>query len=261
MARYWRVYRTFFLSSLTRELEFKANFFARVLQNVVWTLYFIAVLIVIYSNTNSVAGWDRGDGVVLMATMFLMDAIAGAFFMSLIEVPEQVRRGTLDFVITKPIDTQFWVSTRRFNLNQIGTMLVGCGMVGIGLWLGGAVPSPMQWLAYGLGMIASLALFYSFNLFLMTLGIWLVRVDNLWVLSETVTLLARFPMEIYGPVAQRFLTWVVPLAFLSFIPAQQLVKGLDFVGLGVGLLWGLGALIMTRAFWRFALRSYTSASS
>jgi ABC-2 type transport system permease protein len=120
--RYWKIYRTFFVSSFARELEFRANFIAKVGQNVVWIFFFILILLVIYRNTNSVAGWSRGDAFVLAATCFFMNAAFSAFFMSLTEIPEQVRRGTLDFVLTKPVDTQFWISTRKFNFDQIGTL-------------------------------------------------------------------------------------------------------------------------------------------
>ena len=45
MGRYWKIYRTFFTSSLARELEFRANFFAKVLQNGVWIFFFLMILI------------------------------------------------------------------------------------------------------------------------------------------------------------------------------------------------------------------------
>ncbi len=190
-----------------------------------------------------------------------MDAIIAAFFMSLMEIPQQVRQGTLDFVISKPIDSQFWISSRKFNFDQVGTLLAGMTMVGVGVVTSGLHPSALQWLAY-LGLVASgLCIFYSFNLMLMTLGIWLVRVDNLWVLGESVMQVARYPMDIYGTVVQRVFTFVVPLAFLATMPARQLVKGLDLSTVGLGLLWAAVFVFSARYFWRFALTHYSSASS
>ena len=145
MSRYWRIYRTFFLSSFARELEFRANFFAKVAQNCVWVFFFIMILLVIYRNTNSVAGWSKGDAMILAASCFLMNAMIGAFFLSLQEIPQQVRQGTLDFVITKPVDTQFWISTRKFNFDQLGTLLAGVGMVIYGTLLSHLHPNALQW--------------------------------------------------------------------------------------------------------------------
>lgn len=261
MSRYFRIYRTFFVSSFARELEFRANFFAKVAQNFVWVFFFIMILLVVYRNTKTVAGWSRGDAFILAASCFLMNALIGAFFLSLQELPQQVRQGTLDFVITKPIDTQFWVSTRKFNFDQLGTLLAGTGMVAYGAWTASLHPSPAQWLAYLVLIFASLAIFYSFYLVLMTLGIWLVRVDNLWVLGESVMQIARYPIDIYSSPIQRLFTFAIPLAFVATIPSRQLVSGFNPTMLLLGCVWAIASIFISRWFWNFALRHYTSASS
>ncbi|MBX7134790.1 MAG: ABC-2 family transporter protein [Fimbriimonadaceae bacterium] len=261
MRRYWRIYKTFFVSSFARELEFKANFFAKVAQNIVWIVFFLLLILVVYRNTESVAGWSRGEAFILAATCFVMNAVVSAFFMSLQEIPEQVRRGTLDFVITKPVDTQFWVSTRKFNFDQVGTLLAGLAMIVVGTVQAGIHPDALQWLGYLTLTAASTLLFYAFNMALMTLGIWLVRVDNLWVLGETVMQVARYPLDIYSTGLQRVLTYFVPLAFIATIPAKQLVKGFDPGMVGIGVAWSFGAFFFARWFWNYALSHYTSASS
>jgi ABC-2 type transport system permease protein len=261
VTRYWRIYRTFFSSSFARELEFRANFFAKIAQNCVWVFFFVMVLLVIYRNTTSVAGWSRGDAFVLVATCSLMNALVTAFFSSLQEIPQQVRQGTLDFVITKPVDTQFWISTRKFNFDQVGTLVASLVMFWYGVSTDHLHPTAAQFLAYWLLVGASVAIFYSFYLLLMTLGIWLVRVDNLWVLGESVLQVARNPLDIYAVPVQRFFTFVLPLAFVATIPAKELVRGFDLNLLLLGCFWGLISFIITRWFWNFALRHYASASS
>jgi ABC-2 type transport system permease protein len=261
LRRYWQIYRTFFTSSFTRELEFRANFFAKILQNAIWIFFFLMILLVVYRNTDSIAGWSRGDAFVLAATVFVMNSIFTALFFSLNEIPQHVRQGTLDFIITKPVDTQFWISIRKFEFGQIGTFIAGLTMVTIGVSTAHLHPGFAQWLAYVVLVAASLAIFYSFNLILMTTGIWLVRVDNLWVLGESLTQISRFPMDIYSLGLRRFFVYFVPMAFIATIPASQLKNGFDPQMLALGVAWALVFLALARGFWRFALRHYTSASS
>ena len=261
MGRYWRIYSQFFRSSIQRELEFRANFFAKVLQNAVWLFFFFTVLLVIYRNTDSVGGWNRGDAIVLAATVFIMTSIMWAFCHSLYEVPEQVRKGTLDFVVVKPIDSQFWVSLRRFRFEQLGSMIAGLILLGYGLSQVTRAPDWQDWLAYLTLFMVSGLLYYSLILALMTLSIYFVRIDNLWVLGETVIDVARFPMSIFSPAIQNIITFWIPFAFLASLPAMQLVRGADWKLVAVGLTWTLVGLFVSRWFWRFSLRRYTSASS
>lgn len=226
-----------------------------------WLFFFLMILFVIYRNTDQVAGWSRGDAFILAATVFMMNSVSSALFMSLNEIPEHVRKGTLDFVVTKPIDSQFWVSTRKFNFDQIGTFVAGLAMVVLGTLDGGLHPSAVQWLAYFALVGVATIVFYSLLLSLMTTGIWLVRVDNLWILGELVMQVSRYPVGIFPRAIQWTLTYVFPLAFIATIPARQLVVGLDLGMLGLGAVWAIVFLTLSRLFWRFALRHYTSASS
>lgn len=261
MRRYWQIYRTFIVSSFARELEFRANFFAKILQNAIWICFFILMLLAVYRNTDSVAGWSRADSFVLAATIFIMTSIGTAIFMSITEIPQQVRQGTLDFVVTKPIDSQFWVSARRFNFDKAGTLVAGFAMMAVGLVQAKAHPGVAEWTAFSILLLSSLSIYYAVSLMLMTTGIWLVRVDNLWVMIESMTEVARFPVDIYGMSIRRFLTYGLPLAFIATIPASQLIHGADWGMVALGSAWALVFLVVARAFWKFAMRHYTSASS
>lgn len=259
--RYLRIYHQFFRSSLQREMEFRANFFAKILQNVIWLVFFFAVLLVIYSNTDTVGGWTREHSMILAATLFLMNSIIFATCHSLYEVPEQVRKGTLDFVVVKPIDIQFWVSFRRFRIDQLGSTIAGIALLIYALVNLDRVPAPMDYLAYGILFVVSSLIYYSLILFIMTFSIYFVRIDNLWVLGETINDVARFPVSIFPGKLQRILTLYIPFAFLSSIPALQIIRGADWPMVGLGLGWAVVSLIVTRIFWNRSLRRYTSASS
>ena len=261
MRRYIQIYKTFFVSSFARELEFRANFFAKIFQNAIWISFFLLILLVIYRNTDSVAGWGRGDSFILAATIFMMTSVGTAIFMSIMEIPQQVRMGTLDFIVTKPIDSQFWISTRRFNFDKVGTFVAGIVMLVVGVMQSQASPNAVDWACYLVLTIASLVIYYSVSLILMTTGVWLVRVDNLWVLTETMTDVARFPIDIYGSGIRSFLTFVLPMAFVATIPASQLVHGANLTMTLLGIVWAAFFFWLAREFWKFAMRHYTSASS
>lgn len=261
VGRHWRVYRTFWVSSLARELEFRANFVAKLLQNATWVGFSLLVLLAIYRNTSSIASWGRGEAFILVATCFAMSALFSALFFSLMEIPEHIRKGTLDYILTKPINSQFWVSMRRFNFDRMGALFAGIAMLAIGLTQTGLHPSLLQWFAYVTLIGCAITIFYSANLIMMTTAIWLVRVDNLWVLGETVLDIARYPVDIFPMSVRRAFTYGIPVAFLATVPATQLTRGLDLGMVGLGLLWAAIGLLVSSAFWRYATNNYASASS
>ncbi len=242
-------------------MQFKADFFAKVASVVTWVVFVGFAVVVIYDNAETVAGWARGPAFVLSGTAFLASAFGYLFFPSLIEIPEQVRRGTLDFVLTKPVDSQFWVSFRMIELSNLGVVIGSAGMVGYGVSTASYVPTIENWIAYSICLAAAVALLYALRLGLMTLAIWFVRVDNLWVLEESTEQIARNPVEIFGPPARQILTHILPVALLGTIPARQLVGPVLPWEVGLSVAWAALGLFLTRRFWKFAIVRYSSASS
>jgi ABC-2 type transport system permease protein len=251
----------FVTSSFNRELEFRANFLAKLVQNVMWIGFAVAIVLVVFANTKSIAGWSQPTVLVLTGTAAIMTSLSAGLFFSLMEIPQQVRQGTLDFVVTKPVDAQMWVSLRKVNFDQLGPLSFGIALLLYGLHVAHSHPDLLQWTAWLFLTFSALALFYSLSLSLMTLAIWLVRVDNLWVLTDTAASVSRTPVDVYPAIVQRFFMYFLPLAFFATIPAKALIVGFDGLWLGIGVIWGVTALLASRAFWKYATRHYASASS
>ncbi len=262
LAFYARVYRAFLRSSLVREMEFRANFWAKMFYNLLWLGFFLATLKIIYRHTEAIADWTEPEALVLAATLYFLDALITAFFyFGLSELPTMVRQGTLDYVLVKPVDSQFWLSLRRVNFDQLGSLMVAVLLGVYALLSLGYIPPLTNILLY-LGMVAmGVLIFYSFHFMMMTLSIWLVRVENLWVLSDVFAQIGRFPTDVFDAVLRRLFTYVLPVAFLATIPAKALLGKASSGFLLFATLWALAFFIAGRLFWRFALRSYTSASS
>jgi ABC-2 type transport system permease protein len=72
----------------------------------------------------------------------------------------------------------------------------------------------------------------------------------------------KYPMAAYPAALQFFFTFVLPVGFLTTAPAEIMLGRHTTIGwlLGAALL-AAGLFTFSRFFWRFALRSYTSASS
>ena len=98
---YWNIYKTFFKSSLLREMQFRANFFAKILQNCTWIIFSLVAISVIFGRVETIAGWSRGEIQILVGSLFLVSALVNLFTFAVMEIPQHVRQGTLDFIITK----------------------------------------------------------------------------------------------------------------------------------------------------------------
>ncbi|MBI3911700.1 MAG: ABC-2 family transporter protein [Armatimonadetes bacterium] len=262
LRRYLRLYRVFWETCIAREAEFRANFWANIFTNSGWLIFFVLFIKVIYRNTNAIAGWTEGEAITLTGTFGLVQsAFATVAYQNLSRIPEMVRLGTLDFVLTKPVNSQFFVSTRYVRLDSLGNLAGSLIVIAYGVHLGGLTIHPVRALAYALLVLCALVIYYSIYMLLMTLSFWFIRLDNLAVLADMVIHIGRYPTQIFGGWPRWFLTYVLPLAFMATIPVQALYRSLPGWLPGVGVLLATGLFVASLWFWQFGLRCYTSASS
>jgi ABC-2 type transport system permease protein len=266
--RYLRLYGAFWRNSIRQAVEFRANFFANLFANFGWMMSLLVFLEIIYRNTQSVAGWTKPMMLVLFGTYSAMRGVSNMlFYNNLSQLPNFIRTGTMDFILTKPVNSLFYTSLRYIGLDDLGQTIGGLVIVGYGSLI---LPtqhsaSAATIAAFALMMVCSLVLFYSITLLMMTLSFWLVRLDNLMVLGDTVFSMARTPIEIFrqlGPGAYYLLTYVLPLAFIAALPVKALFGAPGtWPVLGEAILLAGLFFAGSSAFWRYATRAYSSASS
>ena len=116
-------------------------------------------------------------------------------------------------------------------------------------------------LAGALPFAFGILILYSVWFILGTLSVWFVKIYNITYVLKALLEGGRFPIAAYPTLYRIFMTFVVPVAFLTTVPAEA------FLGRGSAFYTTLSALFalvfftVSRLFWRFALRYYTSASS
>jgi ABC-2 type transport system permease protein len=255
-----RILARFWTASLSSEMEYRANFITSTLYalgQLAGTLFTINVL---YGKGYQFAGWSREQTYIVVALFTLMDGITtSALSPNLSKIVQHVQRGTLDFILLKPIDAQLQLSTR--NLTPWGFPNIAFSLVLL-LYAGSRLALP--WHAYLLGIapvILAVAILYALWFAVGTTTIWFTKVWNATEVLRSFIEAGKYPSAAY-PVALRFFfTFILPVAFLTTVPAQVMRGERGPLFIAVEAVIAAALLMGSRLFWKLALRSYTSASS
>lgn len=260
MQRYWRVLRLFWGTAVSAELEYRLNFVVATLSSLGGLAGSLFGLFLFYRTGYQFQGWSWEEALVVLGIFTMLQGFSATFLApNLNKIVRQVEEGTLDFVLLKPISSQFWLSTRTLSPWGIPDLAFGLIMV---VYAGTRLElSP---LSYGLAVPPLLFGFlslYSLWFMLGATSIWFVKIYNVTEVLRGLLEAGRFPVVAY-PLAYRvFLTFVIPVAFLTTVPAQALLGRVEWAWIGGSVVLAIALLQLSRWFWRFALRFYTSASS
>ncbi len=252
----------FYRTSIQTDLEYRADFFTRLIASLLGLLTTVGGLSIAFRYTGEIKGWSFADALVLLAVYYLMDGLIETFIgPNMREIMTQVREGTLDFVLLKPVSSQFMATFRTLNIWRAANALVGLGLSIYAVTKLSLTVGWMESLLFALTMACGMAVIYSLWLALVTLTFWFVRIDNLeqiiWQAFET----GRYPVEIYPDWLRATLTYVIPVVFILTVPASALTGRLELWQAGTAVVIAVVALIASSQFWRFGLRHYTGASA
>jgi ABC-2 type transport system permease protein len=258
--RYLRLLAIQVRASLLLGMQYRMDFLLDGLVEAFWMVTALVPLLVVFRMRNTIAGWNFGEALLVMGWFtFLEGVLEGAINPSLVTVVDHIRKGTLDFVLLKPADAQFLVSTARFQpwrgINVITAALIfAWGFHRIGRWptLG----------AVGLAAAmttAAISVLYSLWILTVSGAFYVVRVDNLTHLFSAIFDAGRWPISVFRGVARIIFTFVIPLALMTTYPAQALLGTLP---LATRVATFAGAIVLfgaARAVWTASIARYTSA--
>jgi len=275
--RYFRVLLTFLRNSLVRDMTFRANFLIDTIASMSWMFMNLGFYILIFKHTSSIgegSGWGKYQFFLFLATTLLINSIVrGLFLGNAIEFSEQIRTGTLDFALVKPIDTQFLVSLGRIEWSAIGPFT--CGLMLLGYSLSrpelSYTPGVLEAILYIFYLFCGIAIYYSLMIAMASTSIWLGRNRTLLDFWFYITNFSRYPMEIYdrgpGVLLMGLFTYFIPVLVAVNVPARLLVRPFHLDSPQAwflpcfAIVATIGSLVASRWVFKRSLLSYRSASS
>jgi ABC-2 type transport system permease protein len=260
LRRYPRLLAIFWRSTFAVELEYRANFVANAMMSLFWTGWAALGVRVFFRFSETVAGWTYRELLVVVGMFFSINGLRQALFdPNLDRMTDYIRNGTLDFLLTKPINTQFMVSFRHLGVYNLLDPVLGLGMSTLGLVLADRVPGPAEIASFLVMFTVAVLFLYAMTMALIAASVRLVNSDGVGHVGYLVVELGRFPVQLYRNPIQTILT-ILPVAFLTTFPAQALLGSLDRRMLLVGPIAGLLTVVASSMAFRRSLRSYSGAS-
>jgi ABC-2 type transport system permease protein len=248
--------------SLAKEMQYRVNFFIQLLQSLTALATGLIGIWLVFDHTSTLGGWSENELLAVMGVYMIMAGITQAAIQpNMQRLMEEVRQGTLDYALTKPVDSQLLVSIREFRFWQLSNSVLGLIVLGAAVWGMERAPGAAQIAAFVLALLLGAILIYCFWLMLATTAFWLIASYELVNLFEGLYAAGRWPVTVYPGWLRLTLTFLVPVAFAVTVPVEALTHRLTPAAL-------LGALALTALFalaarlvWGRGVRSYAGASA
>lgn len=219
------------------------------------------LLYLVVGRAQLISGYTLAQAIFILTLFNLMSQATQMLMRGIYVFRQKIVDGTFDFYLLNPLSELFY---SLFSYTDPMDLILFIPYIGLTIWaatLTGATFTFFNVMGTILLLILALLTIVAWHIFILGVGIRYLEVDNAVMLYRDLEKMAAFPINMYGKFGSVFLTYIIPLALLSTIPAN-LLFGL-FNPLSILLFAALAVLQLKLAlwYWRRSLLHYSSASS
>lgn len=260
--RYCRLYLQFIKFSVGRAMEFRFDFYFRIIMDVFYYLVNIAFFKILFIHAGSLGDWTEPQAMIFVGCFIMVDAINMTLFSNNTwMIPQLVNKGDLDYYLVRPVTSFFMVNFREFAVNSFINLLMTLGFLIYALW---AYPEPIslgRYVLFTILLINGAWVFHLARLLFLLPVFWTHTGRGFEMVFWSMEKFAERPHGIYKGWIRVVLMTVLPFCVMAAIPAEMIFNKNPWFyavwGIGTGIIFFMLILLI----WRIAIRGYSSASS
>jgi ABC-2 type transport system permease protein len=264
-----RLYLRLISIQIRSQMQYRVSFLMEMVSTAFLSgIAFLSVALII-ERFGSILGWSLGE-VAFMAGMIEMSFATMEILFSGFDAEgfaQQIRMGSFDQMLLRPVDITVQVLGSRFLLRRVGRILEG-----LLIFIYCLATTPIGWtieklLYFPVVFASQVVAFGALFMIGSTLTFWTIQpVEAMNILTYGGNELMTYPATIYPAWVRHFFTFLIPFVFLNYFPALYFLGKPDLLGfpwfasflapLAAGLMLAVGI-----RFWQFGMTHYQSTGS
>lgn len=221
---------------------------------------FLMVYLVV-GRAKLITGYNLEQAILILAIFNFGSTLVQLFMRGIYMFRQKVIDGTFDFYLINPLSELFY---GLFSFTDPMDLLLIIPYGGIVFWAWQNTAYPITLVAILLLIIALTIVFVmaiAWHIFIMSIGVRYLEVDNTIMLYRDVERLAAFPVVIYGKIGSGILTYLLPFGLMATLPANYIFGLFNPINLVFFAVLALIQLKLALWYWKLSLRTYSSTSS
>lgn len=252
--------------SVRSQMQYKGSFIAQSIGHMAITGIEFLGLWALFNRFGTIAGWTLPEVAFFYGAVHVIFAFSDAIARGFDVFANYVRAGEFDRILLRPRSTEVQLMGKEITLRRVGRLAQGMAVL---IWSLSALD--IQWSVGKVLLLAftvngGVALFAAIVILQATLSFWTVEtLEIMNTLTYGGVETAQYPMNVYRKWLQRFFTFFVPLACVTYFPLSFILEketpGLPPVFGAIAPVFGFVFIGIALLVWRLGIRHYTSTGS
>ena len=263
MKRAWKIYRILAAQNLKRLMEYRADFLTGAVSFLIDQAIGIAFLFIIFSQIPHLAGFTFEQIIFIYGFSQIPKGLDHLLTDNLWCVGYFiVKKGGFDKYLTRPINPLFHVIAETFQVDAVGELVVGIGLM---VYVSGSVNfyiTPWSIVLFLAVIPFAMLIYTAIKIATAAMAFWLKSSGFIIQMVYGMNEFSKYPTTIYSVFVRALVTYIIPFAFTGYYPALYFLTGDNpLFNIGGTVLISIIMMVLSLFIWHKGLSAYESAGS
>lgn len=263
LKRYLRLYKALASQFLKMIVQSKVDFIMGLFGFLFSELLGLVFLVLVFRQIPDLQGWTFDQLVFIYGFAQIPRGIDHLFTDNIWLVAwRYVINGSFDRYMLRPMNVFFQVISEKLQPDALGELLIGFTLVGISLGKGIVIVDFAHVVLFIVSVIAGAIIYTSIKLFFATIAFWVKISGPFLQVAYDMAQFAKYPTEIYAKPIKFIITWIIPFAFVAYLPASYfLMVDKSWLVIVVECVIALVFWVVAYGFFNYGISRYESAGN
>lgn len=263
----WRLYRRLVGGRIRSDWQYRTSFLIHLTSQALVTGLELVALLLLLRLTPSIGGWSTAQVVFLYAMAAVPFAMGDTLVSQVDRLSMYVRSGDFDQLLLRPISAMVQIMAVDFELRRLGKLIPAVAALA---WAMASVDATWRLMEVGwmvLYLVCGFALYSALWVIGAAVAFWTVASSEATnILTYGGQFANEYPLHLYPGWIRGVMGFVIPLAFVAYIPTLFLLEAANPLGLPPWMRFSppvVAVLTVATAagLWSIGVRHYQSTGS
>ena len=225
LKRYMRLYKVFVKQFFKFLVQSKADFLIGLMGFFFTQAAGIAFLFLVFRQIPSLGDWTLSELIFIYGFAQIPRGIDHLFTDNIWLVAWRlVVNGKFDRYLLRPMNLFFQVICEKLQPDALGELLVGTILIIVSISKGIVLVDGAHVVFFVVSILAGAVIYTAIKLLFASLAFWMKISGPVLYTAYQLADFAKYPTEIYSRVVRVVITWIIPFAFVAYLPASYFLK-------------------------------------
>ncbi len=260
-------YRALAAMRVRADWQYRASFLLFLLASLLINLFDFVGIAVLFSNTETLGDWTLSEVAFLYGSAGVCFGLADLLVGQIDLLPTKIKDGSFDVILTRPVNALVNLAASEFTLRRFGKISQAATVLVISLIVNDIAWTPGRILALAVMVVSGTVIAMAAWVTTSSIAFWFVNTrEAANAFTYGGNLAIAYPLHLFDQWLRVLLTYVIPLVFVSYVPALYILDLDTPLNLPDELRWGgpvaaAVLVVIARTVWRAGLRRYSSTGS